>query len=621
MDKNTIIGFLLIALVIFGFSIFGQPSKEEINQSRINDSIAAVNAQKEKVEKEIKDKEAKAKQLAEAQDTTTLFGAAKQEKGENIILQNELVKLTINTKGGNIVAAELKEYKNQQKKNVELFNEQTARLNFTLPLKTENICSLDYVFTAQNTTDSTTSLVITGHDGSTLKIDYKLLAGTYMVNCAISSKGLANHFAPDQSYMLIDWQDVVRQQEKGYEFEARYATLTYKEAAESGTDHLSETKAEEESPEKPLQWVAFKNQFFSSVMIGTQNFTHATLSSTPLEKASGCLKSYKAKMQTAFDPTGSHPTTFQFYFGPNQYQLLQNMDQYSLNNQELELENLVYLGWPLFRWINRYFTIYLFNWLTQWGLNMGVVLLILTILLKILVYPTTKKSYTSSAKMRVLKPKLDEIQKKYPNKEDSMLMQQEIMATYSKYGVSPMSGCLPILLQTPIWIAMFNFVPNAIELRGQKFLWSDDLSTYDSIIQFNSNLPLIGDHISLFCVLFCGTNLLYSWMNMKLQKDSMASPQAAQQMKTMQWMMMLMPIFFFFMFNSYSAGLNYYYWISLLCSALTMWYLKWRTDDKKLLAKLEQNYQKNINNPQKLSGLAARLEAMQKQQQAMKKKK
>ena len=199
------------------------------------------------------------------------------------------------------------------------------------------------------------------------------------------------------------------------------------------------------------------------------------------------------------------------------------------------------------------------------------------------------------------------------NKEDSMLMQQEIMATYSKYGVSPMSGCLPILLQTPIWIAMFNFVPNAIELRGQQFLWSDDLSTYDSIIEFNTQLPLIGDHISLFCLLFCGTNLLYSWMNMKLQKDSMASTQAAQQMKMMQWMMMLMPIFFFFVFNSYSAGLNYYYWISLLFSAITMWYLKWRTDDAKLLEQLEKNYEKNMKNPQKLSGMQARLQALQQE--------
>lgn len=221
--------------------------------------------------------------------------------------------------------------------------------------------------------------------------------------------------------------------------------------------------------------------------------------------------------------------------------------------------------------------------------------------------------------MRVLKPKLDEISKKYPNQDDNMKKQQEIMATYSKYGVSPMGGCLPVLIQSPIWIAMFNFVPNAIELRQQSFLWADDLSTYDDLIHWSTNLPFIGTHFSLFCLLFCATNLLYSWYNMQLQKDSMVGPQQGQ-MKMMQWMMMLMPVFFFFMFNDYSSGLNYYYFISLLCGAISMWWLRWRTDDKKLLEKLEQNYQKNMNNPQKMKGLAARLEALQNQQKLQQKR-
>ena len=193
------------------------------------------------------------------------------------------------------------------------------------------------------------------------------------------------------------------------------------------------------------------------------------------------------------------------------------------------------------------------------------------------------------------------------------------MATYSKYGVNPVGGCLPILLQTPIWIAMFNFVPNAIELRQQSFLWATDLSTYDDIISWKNPIWLLGDHLSIFCLLFCGTNLLYSWINMKMQKESMVGQQA-DQMKMMQWMMMLMPLFFFFMFNDYSSGLNYYYFISLLCSALTMWWLRFRTDDKRLLAKLEENYKNNVNNPQKMKGMAARLEALQKQQELQKQK-
>ena len=296
------------------------------------------------------------------------------------------------------------------------------------------------------------------------------------------------------------------------------------------------------------------------------------------------------------------------------------MNNYSLQEgKDLELDELVYLGWPLFKYINRFFTIYVFDWLTSLGFSMGMVLLLITILLKIIVYPTTRKSYLSSAKMRVLKPKLDEVNAKYPNPEDSMKKQQEIMSTYSKYGVSPMGGCLPILIQMPIWIAMFNFVPNAIELRQQSFLWADDLSTYDDVISWSVNLPLIGNHLSIFCLLFCISNLLYSWLNMKMQKDSMVGQQA-DQLKMMQWMMMLMPIFFFFMFNDYSSGLNYYYFISLLGSAVTFWWLRWRTDDAKLLAKLEENYKKNMNNPEKMKGLAARLEALQKQQEMQKQK-
>ena len=367
--------------------------------------------------------------------------------------------------------------------------------------------------------------------------------------------------------------------------------------------------------------MAYKNQFFSYVYISYDGFNKTKMKSTPLTEESGYLKNYETSMQTFFDPTGKKMSRMQIYIGPNEFRLLQHMNKFSMEQgKDLDLERLVDLGWPLFRYINRYFTIYIFSWLTQLGMPMGIVLLLITILLKVLVYPTTKKSYMSSAKMRVLKPKLDEIGAKYPNQEDNIKKQQEIMATYSKYGVNPVGGCLPILLQTPIWIAMFNFVPNAIELRQQSFLWADDLSTYDDIIRWDHPVWLLGDHLSIFCLLFCGTNLLYSWINMKMQKESMVGQQA-QQMKMMQWMMMLMPLFFFFMFNDYSSGLNYYYFVSLLCSALTMWWLRWRTDDKRLLAKLEENYKKNINNPQKMKGMAARLEALQKQQEQQKQRK
>ncbi len=304
-------------------------------------------------------------------------------------------------------------------------------------------------------------------------------------------------------------------------------------------------------------------------------------------------------------------------FAPNNYHLLQHTNKLSASDKDLELEDLVYLGWPLFKWINRFFIIYIFDWLSSLGLSMGIVLLLLTILVKVLVYPTTRKSYLSSAKMRVLKPKVDELNAKYPKPEDAMKKQQETMQLYSQYGVSPMGGCLPMLLQMPIWIALFNFVPNAIELRGESFLWASDLSAYDDVIRWDKPIWLIGDHLSIFCLLFCLTNIVNTWISMRQQQNSMTGEQA-QQMKFMQYMMYIMPVAFFFMFNNYSSGLNYYYFLSGLTSILIMWFLRKTTDDKKLLAKLEANYQANKANPnKKMSGMAARLEALQKQQQAI----
>ena len=307
------------------------------------------------------------------------------------------------------------------------------------------------------------------------------------------------------------------------------------------------------------------------------------------------------------------------YIGPNDFRLIKDVEQQSTFGKDLDLEQLVNLGWWLVRWINRWFTIYVFDWLTSWGFSMGIVLILITLLLKVLTFPMVKKSYMSSAKMRVLKPKLDEATRQYDKPEDQMKKQQEMMSLYAKYGVSPLGGCLPMLIQFPIWMAMFFFVPNAIQLRRQSFLWIDDLSTYDPIIEWGTNIWGIGDHLSLTCILFCIANVLYSYMTMRQQKDQMVGAQA-EQMKMMQWMMYLMPLMFFFMFNDYSSGLNFYYFSSLFFSAAIMWTLRKTTNDEKLLAILEAKYQENKNNPnKKTSGLAARLEAMQKQAEEMQK--
>ena len=621
MDKNNIIGFVLIAAVLIGFGIWSQPSAEQIAAQQKQDSIE--NVARAKAENAAKmaaqQKTAQAKAAVEA-DTTALFYAALQGNATDVVLKNKSVELTVSTKGGVVSKAVIKNFEDRNgNKDVTLFDSKTQSLNFALAAKEVNINTADLYFTPSNQTDSTVTMTAVAGAGKSLVIDY-VLGKDYMLHTKVQAIGLAGAFAPSTTQMDVQWKDMARQQERGFTFENRYATLTYHEA-EGGTDYLSEgKKIENETIEKKIDWVAFKNQFFSAVMIAKNDFAeNSQMTSIPQEKGSGYLKQYEAKMKTFFDPSGKTPSEFDFYYGPNDFRLLKRVEKECAFDKDLDMQRLVYLGWPLFRIINRWFTIYVFDFLTGLNINMGIVLILITLLLKFITYPMVKKSYMSSAKMRVLKPKLEEATKHLNKPEDQMQKQQAMMTEYAKYGVSPLSGCLPMLIQMPIWIAMFNFVPNAIQLRGESFLWIKDLSTYDPIIEWNTNLWLIGDHLSLTCILFCVANILYSLMTMRQQRDQMVGQQA-EQMKMMQWMMFLMPLMFFFMFNDYSAGLNFYYFISLFFSAAIMWILRRTTNDEKLLAILEKKYEENKNNPKKLSGLAARLQAMQEQQQEMQRK-
>ena len=621
MDKNNIIGFVLIAAVLIGFGIWSQPSAEQIAAQQKQDSIE--NVARAKAENAAKmaaqQKTAQAKAAAEA-DTTALFYAALQGNATDVVLKNKNVELTVNTKGGVVSKAVIKNFEDRNgNKDVTLFDSKTQSLNFALAAKEVNINTADLYFTPSNQTDSTVTMTAVAGAGKSLVIDY-VLGKDYMLHTKVQAIGLAGAFAPSTTQMDVQWKDMVRQQERGFTFENRYASLTYHEA-DGGTDYLSEgKKIENETIEKKIDWVAFKNQFFSAVMIAKNDFAeNSQMTSIPQEKGSGYLKQYEAKMKTFFDPSGKTPSEFDFYYGPNDFRLLKRVEKECTFDKDLDMQRLVYLGWPLFRIINRWFTIYVFDFLTGLNINMGIVLILITLLLKLITYPMVKKSYMSSAKMRVLKPKLEEATKHLNKPEDQMQKQQAMMTEYAKYGVSPLSGCLPMLIQMPIWIAMFNFVPNAIQLRGESFLWIKDLSTYDPIIEWNTNLWLIGDHLSLTCILFCVANILYSLMTMRQQRDQMVGQQA-EQMKMMQWMMFLMPLMFFFMFNDYSAGLNFYYFISLFFSAAIMWTLRKTTNDEKLLAILEKKYEENKNNPKKMSGLAARLQAMQEQQQEMQRK-
>ena len=625
MNKNNIIGFLLIAVVLIGFSWYNQPSAEEQRAAFVQDSIAkAKHAEMEKASKAAAAKrQTNAKAKVEA-DSTALFYSALKGQAKKIVLKNEKVELTLNTKGATVEKAVIKGYVGHNlqvkdgsadAKDVTLFDGNDQSLKFMLEAKEANIITSDLYFTPSNVTDKSVTMTAVAGEGKTLTLTYTL-GDDYMLHMSLQANGMAGLFSPNYNKMDVDWSDKARQQERGFMFENRYTTLTYHNA-EGGTDHLNEGSEKiDEKIEETIDWVSFKNQFFSAIIVAKDNFEKdAFMTSIPQEKGSGYLKQFQAKMKTAFDPTGKKASEFEFYFGPNDFQILKNTEKESTFGKDLEFQKLVYLGWPIIRWINRFFTLYVFDWLSN-VFPMGIVLILITLLLKLITYPMVKKSYMSSAKMRVLKPKLEAATAQYNKPEDQMQKQQAMMAEYAKYGVSPLSGCLPMLIQMPVWVAMFNFVPNAIQLRGEKFLWMNDLSTFDPIFEWNTNIWLIGDHLSLTCILFCVANLLYSWMTMRQQRDQMVGQQA-EQMKMMQWMMFLMPLMFFFMFNDYSAGLNFYYFVSLFFSAAIMWVLRKTTNDEKLLAILEARYEENKNKPQKLSGLAARLQAMQEQQKEL----
>ncbi len=619
MNKDTIIGFVLIAVVLIGFSWYNQPSAEEIEAARKQDSIETVMKEKAVKEQQVA---AQAKQAAvdsmALNDTTALFHQAMSGTSQKVVLKNDKLELTLDTKGGVVRKAVIKNFKSiDGKQDVTLFDEQDQNMNFMLAGKQDNIVSDDLYFTPTEQTDSTVTMTALAAGGGSISLSY-LLGQDYLLHMTLQTKGLSKFFSPSYKEMEIEWNDHCRQQEKGFSFESRYTSLYYKET-KGGTDKLSESSDKTETVEERLDWIAFRNQFFSVALISKDDFAaNATLTSTQDEKGSGYLKHFNAKMKTSFDPTGVKPSEFEMYIGPNNFRLIKAVEEQSQFGKELDLEQLVDLGWWLLRWINRWFTLYIFDWLTGFGLNMGIVLILITLLLKAITFPMVKKSYMSSAKMRVLKPKFEEATKQYDKPEDQMKKQQEMMSLYSKYGVSPLSGCLPMIIQMPIWLAMFFFVPNAIQLRGESFLWMSDLSTYDPIVEWGTNIWGIGDHLSLTCILFCAAQIIYTWFSMQQQKDQMVGAQA-EQMKMMQWMMYIMPLMFFFIFNDYSSGLNFYYFVSLFMSAAIMWTLRKTTDDAKLLAILEANYQANKNNPKKQSGLAARLEALQKQAEEMQK--
>ncbi|WP_321517306.1 membrane protein insertase YidC [uncultured Bacteroides sp.] len=608
MDKNTLVGFGLIAAVLIGFTFLTQPSQQQqIAQKRYQDSIQAL-AQKDAASRAEADSALTNTAIAQAQmaDSTATFYNATKGNESFTTVENDLVKLTLSNKGGQVRSAVLKKYNGQDKKPLVLFDNADASMNFFFYNNKEKIESKNYYFQAVNKTDSSVTMRLAVSDSSYIDFAYTMHKGNYMVDLSVKATGMADKLSPSINYMDIEWNQKSRQLERGFKYENRYAYIMYKYDG-ADTEKMSEGKSSDASITGRLKWIGYKNQYFSTVFVADQNFDKCALKSKVENEGSGYLKDYSSAMSTFFDSKGAKATNMHFYFGPNHYKTLKAFDSTREGKDKLELDQLVPLGWSVLRWINIVFTINLFDWLSSLGLSMGMVLLFMTIIVKIVIFYFTYKSYMSSARMRVLKPQIDVIGQKYPKKEDAMKKQQETMALYSKYGVSPMSGCLPMLLQMPIVIALFMFVPSAIELRQQSFLWASDLSTYDAFITWKTSLPFIGNHLSLFCLLMSAANILNTKYTMA-QQDT-----GQQQMPGMKAMMYVMPVMFIFILNDYAAGLNYYYLISTLISIFTMIALRRFTNEEKLLAKLEANKK----SPKKKSGLMGKLAQMQEDQERM----
>jgi len=565
---------------------------------------------------------------ASQQDSLSPLFPAMNGTEDIVFLDNGLVRIGISSKGGAPCFAQLSGYNDQQGEPVTLFGQDEISLNFKIDGKNQNIQTKGLYFETVRKGENSVIMRLNTNGYGHLDFVYSLIPESYMLNLDIKADGMDHFFSSDLNTLAIDWIQNLRQQEKGFEFEQRYTTLTYKRADKVKAKVMNVSPATKKSRrassktiEESLDWVAYKNQFFSCIMIASDTYAGGTqLSGISYLKGQGYMKKLMAKTHAGFDPSGNQSTKFQFYFGPNDYKILKLNSKLAKSDHKVRLNRVIDLGWPVVREVNRFLIIPLFNLLSKWNLNMGIVILLMTLIVKALVFPAQVKSYMSSAKMRALKPYVDEVNAKYPKPEDAMKKQQETMAVYSKYGVSPMGGCLPSLVQMPVWMAFFFFVPNAIELRQQSFLWATDLTGFDDLISWGSNIPLIGNHLSIFCVLFCLTNIINTIYSMQQQQ---MAPGQEDSMKMMKWMMYAMPVIFFFSFNNYSSGLCYYYFISGLVGIITMIWLRRSTDDKAILAKLEADYEASRNDPSKRkqggNNMMARLEALQKEQERLQK--
>jgi len=627
MDKNTIFGFILIALIVLGYYQVTKPSDKEIAaQAHYRDSIALVEKKNAELAQTAKVGTVTADSVAVKDSTKTNADAygdfSVSAKGEEkfYTLENNLIKVTLSNKGGRVYSVQLKKFSKRDSLDktspLILFNDKESNVGFTLVTNNNRVLNTSELYfepvsgiTKDAKGNQTLNLKLKTTNGAYIDFAYTLPPDDYMLSFGIKANGMNSVMPAGTNSLDMQWNSKIRQQERGRKFEDRYSAIEYKFMADD-MEKLSESKNDEKKLTNKVKWVAFKDQFFSSILIADDALNSMTLKSTLEAENSGYLKSYSAVMTVPFDPTGKNPTTFRWFFGPNQFKILAGYDNKVKGDDQLKLNKLIPLGWGIFGWINQFAIIPMFNQLSKVFSNFGIIILIMTLIIKLVLFPLTFKSYVSSAKMRVLKPEIDEIHAKIPA-EKAAERQKATMDLYSKVGVSPLSGCVPSLLQMPLLFAMFSFFPAAIELRQQSFLWATDLSTYDSILTLPFSIPFgYGNHVSLFCLLMTVTNIVYTKLNMANQNTA-DQPGGAM----MKWMMYLMPVMFLFWFNNYASGLSYYYFIATLISITQTYIIRATVDEKKILAELHAKRASKAKNPPKKSGFMERLEKMQQQQQ------
>ncbi len=634
-DKNTYVGLFAIGLILFGWMYWSSPSEKEIaRQKAVNDSIAAVHQKQEKA-KAIAATPAKtviedtSKHTVATNDTANhpndslasihkfqtengIFYPALKGTDNTYVLENDLLKATLGSKGGKIESVELKYFKTSAGGPLMLFTPDSNRFGLILSAYSK-VFSTDSLYFTQvggsytNGKDSVCTMQLNTSDPKKyIQFVYTLKPGTYLLQCNVKIIGLQDVLPSNAQDIAIDWSMHTPSQEASIQNQQRASTVYYK-FHEDEVDHLSPLKDEKKTLASDITWVSFKQQFFSSILIANTKFgtpqVEAENSKNPKQ-----VKNYAAEVYIPYGRSNDENFGMQFYFGPNNYKLLKKIS----SGNDLDLHGQISLGWGIFGWVNKFLVIPVFDFLSGFNMNYGLVILILTLVIKALLFPIAFKTYVSSAKMRVLKPEIDEIGKKFPKTEDAMKKQQATMGLYKKAGVNPMAGCLPMLMQLPILYALISFFPASIELRQQHFLWAHDLSTYDSIYNFGFNIPFYGDHISLFALLMTLSQYLYLSANQQL----MGTGGTDQMAKTMKWMMYLTPVMILGFLNSYSAGLSYYYFLANLITFGQTFLARRFINETELHRKMQENKAKPI----KVSKFQKKLDDMMKQQQALKKR-